>query len=74
MAEEKVEKKEVKEAPKAKPVEKKVEAHKPEKVKAADLPNEHSFLKGEELEVKGLKFLVKEVKGVDVVLARKDFK
>jgi len=46
----------------------------PVDAKAEDLGNEHHYIVGEELEVKGLAYVVKEVKGVDLVLARKDFK
>jgi len=39
-----------------------------------ELGNEHHFLVGDEAEIKGLKFLVKDIRGVDLILARKDFK
>lgn len=52
----------------------KEQAPKPKDAKEGELGNEHLFLAGEEVELKGLKFVCKEVRGVDLVLARKDFK
>lgn len=36
--------------------------------------NSELFMVGKELELEGEKFLVKEIKGIDVVLSRKDYK
>jgi len=36
--------------------------------------NEELFRVGNEVEIEKTKFLVKEIKGIDVILARKDYK
>lgn len=69
----KEEKKEENAAPEAKAAEAKP-APAPKDAKPESLGNEHHFLVGDEVELKKLAFVVKEVKGVDLVLARKDFK
>ena len=50
------------------------DAVKPKKEPKAGLGNEHYFLTGEVVEVKGMKYICKEVRGVELILARKDFK
>ena len=50
---------------------------KPLKKKKADGPvlvTEFTFLKGEEVELKGIKFVVSEISGLKLVLKREDIK
>jgi hypothetical protein len=73
MAKKKILKKEKEEE---KPPEIKKEAPKKEAPKAKEVakPNSSLFMAGEEHEICGVKFLVKEIKGIDVIFARKDYK
>lgn len=44
------------------------------KRKPSKVVNEHLFRKGDELELKGEVFVVKQIGGIDIILSRKDFK
>lgn len=70
MFDKKDEKPEVK---KAKKVEAPVKKKEVKKV-AAPVMNELAFRAGDKVELKGLPFVVKEVKGLDVVVSREDVK